>query len=96
MAGLLMLWLVIEDLFRIESGAHVALFSDNQPTVSWVQRLASKSSVVAGQLVRALALRLKTTGASLLTPLHIAGVENAITDIPSRSFGSVNKWHRKK
>ena len=95
MAGLLMLWLVMEDVCRIESGDHVALFSNNQPTVSWVQRLASKSLVVAGQRVRALALRLKMTGALPLTPLHIAGVENAITDIPSRSFGSVNKWHCK-
>ena len=95
MAGLLLLWLCMEDVCNIESGSHVALFSDNQPTVSWVQRLASKSSVVAGQLVRALALRLKMTGASPLTPLHIAGVQNAMTDIPSRSFGSENKWHCK-
>jgi len=86
-AGLLMLWLVMEDVCSIESGDHVALFSDNQPTVSWVRRMASKSSVVAGQLIRALALRLKVKGASPLTPLHISGVQNAMTDIPSRSFG---------
>ena len=95
MAGLLLLWLCMEDVCNIESGSHVALFSDNQPTVSWVQRLVSKRLVVAGQLVRALALRLKMTGASPLTPLHIAGVQNAMTDIPSRSFGSENKWHCK-
>ena len=95
MAGFLLSWLCMEDVCDIESGSHVALFSDNQPTVSWVQRLASKSSVVAGQLVRALALRLNMTGASPLTQLHIAGVQNAMTDIPSRSFGSENKWHCK-
>ena len=92
-AGLLMLWLVMEDVCDIESGDHVAAYSDNQPTVSWVVRLASKSSVVAGQLIRALALRMKTKGASPLTPLHIAGVQNAMTDIPSRSFGQPKKWH---
>ena len=92
-AGLLMLWLVMEDVCSIESGDHVALFSDNQPTVSWVRRMASKSSVVAGQLIRALALRLKVKGASPLTPLHISGVQNAMTDIPSRSFGQPKKWH---
>lgn len=43
---------------------------------------------MAGQLLRALALRLKLAQASPLTPLHICGIENAITDIPSRSFGS--------
>ena len=95
MAGLLLLWLIMEDVCEIKSGTHVALFSDNQPTVSWVQRMASKSSEVAEQLVRALALRLKSSGASPLTPLHICGIHNAMTDIPSRSFGSEKKWHCK-
>ena len=95
MAGLLLLYLIMEEVCDLHSGSHVALFSDNQPTVSWVQRLASKSSVVAGQLIRALSLRLKKHGVSPLTPLHIRGVENALTDIPSRSFGSVPKWHCK-
>ena len=44
------------------------------------------------QLVRALSLQLKKSGASLLTPLHIAGEENSMTDIPSRSFGSNIAW----
>jgi len=93
MAGLLMLWLVMENVCPTTEGAHVALFSDNSPTVHWVQRLAAKHSKVAMQLVRALALRLQLTHASPLTPLHIAGVDNAMTDIPSRSFGSEPKWH---
>ena len=80
---------------RHKSGSHAGLFSNNQPTVHWVQRMASKSSDVAGQLLRALALRLKMQKASPLTPMHIAGVENAMTDIPSRSFGSEPKWHYK-
>ena len=92
-AGLLMLWLVMEDVCNITSGTHVALFSDNSPTVSWVERLACRSSLVAGQLIRALALRLKTMGASPLTTLHVPGVQNAMTDIPSRSFGIPAKWH---
>ena len=94
-AGLLMLWLVMEDVCDITTGTHVALFSDNSPTVSWVQRLAVKSSLVAGQLIRALALRLKVMGASPLSTLHVPGVQNAMTDIPSRSFGDPPKWHCK-
>ena len=94
MAGLLMLWLVMEEVCEVEN-AHVALFSDNSPTVHWVQRLAAKHSIVAMQLVRALALRLQLAKASPLTPMHIAGVNNSLTDIPSRSFGSDPAWYCK-
>ena len=92
MAGLLMLWLVMEEVCEVKN-AHVALFSDNSPTVHWVQRMAAKHSEIAMQLVRALALRLQLAQASPLTPMHIAGVNNSLTDIPSRSFGSEAAWH---
>ena len=92
MAGLLTLWLVMEEVCDVEN-AHIALFSDNSPTVHWVQRMAAKHSTIAMQLIRALALRLQLTKASPLTPLHIAGVNNSLTDIPSRSFGSEPAWH---
>jgi len=95
MAGLLLLWLIMEEVCDVKSGTHAALFSDNQPTVSWVQRMASKSDGVAGELVRALALRMQASGVSPLTTLHVPGKENAMTDIPSRSFGSEPKWHCK-
>ena len=94
MAGLLMLWLVMESVCHVEN-AHVALFSDNSPTVHWVQRLAAKHSTIAMQLVRALALRLQLAKASPLTPMHISGVNNSLTDIPSRSFGSNPDWYCK-
>jgi hypothetical protein len=68
MAGLLFLWLVMEDVCDITPGTHIALFSDNSPTVSWVRRLASRGSRVAGHLIRALALRLKVRQVSPLTP----------------------------
>ena len=92
MAGMLMLFCIMEDVCGDLQDKHLALYSDNSPTVSWVRRLAARS-MVAAQLVRALALRLKVAGASPLTPLHIAGSKNAMTDIPSRSFGSNHKWH---
>jgi len=92
MAGLLVLWLVMEEVCDVKD-SHVALFSDNSPTVHWVQRLAAKHSAIAMQLIRALALRLQLARASPLTPMHIAGVNNSLTDIPSRSFGSVATWH---
>ena len=75
-AGLLMLWLVMEDVCDITTGTHVALFSDNIPTVHWVNRLAFKISLVTGKLIRALALRLKMMGASPLSTMHVAGIQN--------------------
>jgi hypothetical protein len=92
MAGLLFLWLVIELVCGNLREKHVALFSDNSPTVSWVCRLATRGSLVSAHLIRALALRLKLNGTCPITPLHIAGEENSMTDIPSRSFGSEPQW----
>ena len=54
--------------------------------------MASKGSLVADQLLRALTLRMKLKQVSPLTTLHIEGKKNAMTDIPSRSFGSELKW----
>jgi hypothetical protein len=92
MAGLLLLFLVTEEVCDLQPGDHIALFSDNSPTVSWVKRMASKGSLVADQLLRALTLRMKLRKVSPLTTLHIEGKRNAMTDIPSRSFGSELKW----
>ena len=94
MAGFLFLFLVMEAVCAFSPGAHTALFS-NHPTVSWVDCLASKGLVVAGQLVQALALRMKKARVSPITPLHIQGAENPLADVPSRSFVKEPKWHRK-
>ncbi len=93
MAGLLFLWLVIESVCGNLREKSVALFSDNSPTVEWVRRLATRGSLVSAHLIWALALRLKLNGTCPITPLHIAGEENTMTDIPSRSFGSNKNWH---
>ena len=45
--------------------------------------------------LQALALRLKLKKVSPLTPLHIPGTKNSMTEIPSHSFGSVKQWHCK-
>ena len=36
MAGLLLLFLVMEEVCQFQPGTHMALFSDNSPTVHWV------------------------------------------------------------
>ena len=95
MAGLLMLWPVMENVCAVELETHAALFSDSQPTMSWVMHMSSKSSDVAVQLLSALSLHLKMKGVSSLTTLLVPGKQNAMTDIPSRSFENVPQWHCK-
>ena len=68
------------------------LFSDNSPTVSWVELFAAKGSLVADQLLQVLSIRMQKARVSPLTTMHIAGTRNSMTDIPSRSFGSEPKW----
>jgi hypothetical protein len=92
MAGLLFLWLVMESVCGNLRKKRVALFSNNLPMVGWVRRLATRGSLVLAHLIRALAFRLKLKGTCPITPLHIAGEENSMTDIPLRSFGSEPKW----
>ena len=94
-ARFLFLFLVMEAFCAFVPGAHAALFSDNQPTVSWVDRLASKSLVVTGQLVQALALRMKKVKVPPITPLHIRGPENPLADVPSCLSGKEPRWHCK-
>lgn len=73
-AGLLRLWLVMESVCNLESGSNMALFSNNQPTIHWEQRMALKRLVVVGQLIHVLTLRLKMKRALPMTSMYIAGV----------------------
>jgi hypothetical protein len=95
MVGLLFLWLCIEAIAPDIAHRHIALFSDNFPMVSWVDKMALQRLCIAAQLVRTLALQLNIKRTCLLTPVHITGVENALTDIPSCSFGNVKEWECK-
>jgi hypothetical protein len=95
MAGLLLLWLVMESVCGNLREKRVALFSNNSLMMGWVQCLAIHGSMVFAHLIRALALWLKLNGTCPITPLHIVGEENSMTDIPSRSLGSKPKWHCK-
>ena len=93
MAGLLILWLVIEAVASDLKHIHVALLNDNRPAISWIGRMASKLLTIAGMLLRALVLRMNIMKASSLTVIDIPGVHNKISDIPSRSFGYKKEWH---
>ncbi len=51
MAGLLLLWLMIKHTCESLTEKRIALFSDNTPTVNWVQWMACRSSLIAEQLL---------------------------------------------
>jgi 3'-phosphoadenosine 5'-phosphosulfate sulfotransferase (PAPS reductase)/FAD synthetase len=89
MAGLLLLWLVMEEICPDLVHKHVALFSDNQPTVCWVKRMASRNSFIAKCILQIIALRLKIRQASPLTPQHIKGERHDC----SYSRWCIDRWN---
>jgi len=68
--------------------ARAGVLSDNTPTVAWTTRMADKSqSPTAGRLLRGLAAIQRASQAGPLTVASIAGIENSMADVASRSFG---------
>jgi hypothetical protein len=51
LAGLVILWLMMEHVCGSLAEKWVTIFSNNSPTVSWVQWMACCSSLVAEQLI---------------------------------------------
>ena len=85
MAGLLLAYMVLEQVVDMPD-THVGLWADNTCCVSWTARMNSGTSKVGQQLTRALAFRFCDNKASPLVPMHIAGKDNPLGDLPSRSF----------
>jgi hypothetical protein len=85
MAGMLVHYLVLEHLTDLRH-LHVAAWCDNTPTVSWTKKLSSSRSAIAGRLTRALAMRILANEASPLISVSIAGTENRMADMASRTF----------
>ena len=87
MAGTLLAWLVLEQITPIPlQHTHVGIFCDNDSTVSWHQKKSTSTSTIAGHLLRALALRLHIQLAAPLQTVHLAGADNKMADVASRSF----------
>jgi hypothetical protein len=86
MAAVLLQYLVAEQL-RPMDRCHTAIWSDNSPATSWSTKMADKATTpIAGQLLRALAMRQRTTRSALPTVAHYAGSRNLLADTASRSF----------
>ena len=88
MAGILLGHLVLEQRVQSLKGLHNSMWCDNRSSVSWTSRLCSSKSTIGQRLVRALSLRFLATESSPLAPWSIAGRDNELGDIPSRSFNA--------
>jgi hypothetical protein len=95
MAGVLLQYLVAERL-RPMAQCHTAIWSDNTPAANWSTKMADKATTpIAGQLLRALAMRQRTTCAALPTVTHYAGSQNLLADTASRSFSRFHHGSRR-
>jgi hypothetical protein len=86
MAAALLHYMVLQtevDLRFKRSGT----LSDNTPTVAWTKRMADRSqSPTAGRLLRGLAAVQRASQAGPYTVGSVAGVDNEMADVASRSF----------
>ena len=65
---------------------HIGMFYDNNPTVTWENRLTSKRPISAGRLLRALELRQRWSNVSPLLKLSIEVEKNDMSDVASQDF----------
>ena len=87
MAGILLQWLVLEHITPSTlQYKNPIIFCDNTSAVAWTNKFSTTTSLVAAHLLMALALRQHVHRTSPLLVASIAGVDNDIADVPSRSF----------
>jgi hypothetical protein len=65
---------------------HITSFCDNTSAVAWAHKLRTSKLTVAARLLRIISLRLHARRASSLLPMNIAGEDNDMADVVSRSF----------
>jgi len=92
MAGLLLHWMVLKSLADLHH-AHVTAHCNNLPMVAWTSHLISSKDTVTAHLLHALTLHMLTCQASPLTPFHLPGTANQMTDFASCSFTTLPKNH---
>jgi hypothetical protein len=84
--GILLHLLVLEPIvdFATLRDASVSIWCDNLPVVAWMYKFRTSTSLVAAQILWALAVRLHTNRAALLSVEHISGIYNKMADVASR------------
>jgi hypothetical protein len=72
----------------------LGMLCDNTPTVSWIKKMASKSSTpMAGRLLCGLAFMLYCHRAGSLTTIYILGPQNIMADIASHPSKALTFFH---
>jgi len=85
MAGVFLAQIVLEGLVPDLRHKNAAIWCDNTPAVAWVSKKSARSRI-PGRLARGLALWLLSLQMGRLQPISIAGVDNDMADVASRSF----------
>ena len=85
MAAIVLHYLLLEQLVPLKH-LHTAVWCDNTSAVSWTYKMNSKRSLIGQQLTRVLTLRMLSNKSSPLAPISIAGKDNDLADLASRSF----------
>eukprot|EP00978_Attheya_sp_CCMP212_P040427 scaffold220494_cov32-Attheya_sp.AAC.1 len=90
MAGVLLHMLVLETLVPLKHRCAPVALCDNTPAVSWSTKLSCKAeSAVAPRLLRGLAMRQRTLQAVSPNVGSIAGINNKLADVVSRTIPSL-------
>jgi hypothetical protein len=85
MADVLLEYLLLEQIVPMEH-LQTAVWCDNTSAVAWTVKMSSSKSTIGQQLTRALACRMIINRSSHLAALSIAGIDNPMADLASRSF----------
>ena len=85
MAAIVIHYLLLEQLIPMQH-IHTAVWCDNTSAVSWTYKMNSKKSLIGQQLTRVLTMRMLANKSSPLAPISIAGKDNDMADLASRSF----------
>ena len=74
--------------------AQSAIGCDNSPSVSWTNRMATRSAThTAYRLLRGLAMRQRTTRSAPPAIFHVSGEQNILADTASRTMSEKLKAH---
>jgi hypothetical protein len=92
LTGILLQWLVLEHVVDTSTlrDASVSIWYDNLPAVAWMYKFRTSTSLVAARILRALAVRLHTNRAALLSVEHISGIYNTMADVASQHHSPDN------
>jgi hypothetical protein len=92
-AEVLAIGVILEEAPTIRH-APLGTLCDNTPIISWVEKMASKSSTpTAGRLLRGFAFMLHCHHAGRLTTVHMPGPENVMADIALRPTKAQQLFH---